>query len=158
MAHGADASLPDAVTANLQRKPNWPTLLNLFLFSRRESPFIWGQNDCALFACDAILALTGVDTAAPFRGRYHTEIGAAKAMRRFAGGGLREVTDRITALWNMSCRPSLLLAQRGDLVLLHSAIGEGLGIVTLDPRYVAAFGPAGYNRVPIHNCTACWKV
>ncbi len=42
---------------------------------RRET-FRWGETDCILSACNHVLAMTGIDPAAPWRGTYHDEAGA----------------------------------------------------------------------------------
>lgn len=142
----------------LRRKPNWPQLLDLFLNSRQDSSFVWGVNDCGQFAFDAVVAMTGEDPAAPFRNSYHTERSAARAMLDFAGGGLREAAEKIAADWNMPRRRSLRLAQRGDLVLLPTEVGESLGVVSLNPRFCAGMSPCGFAMAPISVCVAAWKV
>lgn len=39
-------------------------------------PWKWGEADCCTSACDAFLALWGVDPMAELRGAYTTEAGA----------------------------------------------------------------------------------
>ena len=51
----------------LKRVSNWPAALDQFLADHRDLPFTWGTNDCCLFTCDAIVALTGIDLAAELR-------------------------------------------------------------------------------------------
>ena len=38
------------------RHPDWPSRLVDFIESRRNSPFVWGSNDCLCFAADALIA------------------------------------------------------------------------------------------------------
>jgi len=46
----------------------------------------WGTNDCALFAANAILAITGTDIASDFRGKYSDEAGAFALIKSVTGG------------------------------------------------------------------------
>lgn len=48
-------------------------------------PFAWGSLDCSLFMAGWVLARTGIDPAAPLRGRYATERGALRHVRRLGG-------------------------------------------------------------------------
>lgn len=70
----------------LPRLAGWPERFIAFLESRRHSPFVWGSNDCALFAADGVLSITGVDFAADWRG-YTTEREALDRIRK--AGGMR---------------------------------------------------------------------
>ncbi len=121
----------------------------------RGRPFRWGQQDCALFACDVVAATTGVDYAAPFRGRYRTAAGAARALRRFAGGGLEAAAEKITQD-NKLEEVSPLMAQRGDFILLDETAGPALG-VCLGETFVAA-GPSGTVTLPLTRARRAWRV
>lgn len=96
----------------LTRAPNWPERLAEFIDSRRFTPFKWGENDCALFAADAVLAMTGTDLAKSLRG-YKTERGALSRIRKAGGmsGFAKDLPQRAPGF-----------ASRGDIVL---AIAEG---------------------------------
>ena len=54
----------------MQRYPDWPSRLERYLQAARGRPFSWGENDCALFACGAVAAMTGEDPASRFRAGY----------------------------------------------------------------------------------------
>ncbi len=71
------------------KRSDFAERLHAAVAARRGQPFQWGENDCALFACDLVEAATGVDYAAPFRGRYRTAAGAARALKRFVAGSRR---------------------------------------------------------------------
>ena len=71
----------------MHRIRHWATRgFHTFLEQRARRPFAWGVNDCALFAADGIRAITGVDIAADFRGKYSDEAGAMAAVKEVAGG------------------------------------------------------------------------
>lgn len=105
----------------MTRFPDWPERLNEFIEGRRERPFSWGANDCALFAADAIVQMTGVDLAKPWRG-YRSERGALTRIQK--AGGLREI-----ALAAGLIEKPAGLAQRGDVVLVMQDGRETFGIV-----------------------------
>ncbi len=124
------------------------------LLARRTRVFQWGENDCALFACDLVEAATGMDYAAPFRGRYRTAAGAARALRRFAGGGLEAAAEKITQDNGLEEVPPLM-AQRGDFILVDVTEGPALG-VCLGETLVAA-GPAGALTLPLKRARRAWR-
>ena len=68
------------------RKQNWFIALTQFIESRRYSPFIWGENDCCLFVADAVQLISGIDAAAPYRNKYTTAVGAARALKKYGDG------------------------------------------------------------------------
>jgi hypothetical protein len=104
----------------MQKFTDWPERLARFIDSRRYEPFAWGRNDCALFAADGILEMTGVDLAAELRG-YTTSLAAMKRVRD-AGG--MEALALVAGL-----RPvSRGFAQRGFLTLAPSAHGDTFGL------------------------------
>lgn len=110
-----------------ERYQDWPSRLMRAIEDHRHKPFSWGEADCCLFVCDCILAMTGHDPAAPFRGRYRTALGAHRALLRYCGGGLGD----IAAACGYAEVP-VAMAQRGDAVLLHAPEcqpeGKALGI------------------------------
>jgi hypothetical protein len=63
------------------RLRDWQGRLARLFAERREASFEWGTHDCAMFAADAVLAVTGEDPAAEFRGKYKSESGAAKILK-----------------------------------------------------------------------------
>jgi hypothetical protein len=66
----------------MTRFDDWPERLEKFLAQSKDKASLeWGSFDCCLFSCDAVLAITGVDLAADFRGEYSSEMGAAKLLR-----------------------------------------------------------------------------
>lgn len=51
----------------------------------RRSAFEWGKTDCIMATCNHILAETGIDPAAPWRGTYSDEAGARAIYDTFGG-------------------------------------------------------------------------
>lgn len=54
------------------RVENWRSKLLAYIDQHERKPFAYGSNDCLLMVAGAIEAVTGVDHAEPFRGRYTT--------------------------------------------------------------------------------------
>ena len=80
---GTEMRLHDAI-ADLQPCA-WRQQLDALIASRMAAPFAWGAHDCCLFAADAVLAQTGEDPAAEFRGTYASAAEALDAYARDAG-------------------------------------------------------------------------
>jgi hypothetical protein len=125
----------------------------------RHTPFAWGQKDCALFVCDAVLEMSGVDLGLAARGQYTTEEGATSFLSTATGGGgLVEYADLIAEQHGLEVVP-LRLAGRGDVVLWeHPQLGPALGIVGLDAIYAVFAGPTGIYRHRVLACQKAWRV
>lgn len=135
----------------LTRREDWPERLQAFFAERRAAPFAWGANDCALFAADAALEMTGHDFAAPFRGCYDSAFGALRALRANGASCLAEYVDSVV---EPLARPEL--ARRGDWVMFDAADGPALGVVA--GRFVVAPGPDGLTFVPPRSWRLAWRV
>lgn len=144
----------------LNKHEHWQTRsFHAFLLERCEQPFAWGTNDCALFAADAILANTGIDIAAEFRGKYATEEGAFAAIKSITGGAT--VAD--AAAWCAENHGLIehefpLMAKRGDLVIVANGANLIAGVVHLNGRHVVVISESGIRRLPITNVKRAWGV
>lgn len=108
-------------------------------------PFKWASNDCALFAADAVNAITGDDPAAEYRG-YSDEREALRIIKE--AGGLRALVD-------LPEKP-IGFAQRGDVVLALIEGRETLG-VCIGGEY-AAPGVDGLVFRPMTEAVAVFEV
>lgn len=88
-------SLQQAVTACMARKP-----------------FVWGESDCCLAACDVLVAIGLPDPAQRFRGTYDDAAGAADVLARH-GGLVATVTPAFASLGWPEIRPDAAMA--GDI-------------------------------------------
>jgi hypothetical protein len=109
----------------MSRLPDWEELLSGYLADNAARPFSWGDNDCILFACGAVEAMTGVDPAADYRGQYSDREGAALALREIGKGTLVKTMDATFK------RKPVGMAQRGDIVMFRGAAGVCVGAVAL---------------------------
>ena len=136
----------------IKRFDDWPELLAAFLASRETMPFAWGTNDCGLFACDAVLLMTGVDLADGVRGKYASEEDAAILIY-----DLEEFAERVAATHGIPAIP-VLRAQRGDVCLHISALGPTLGVVAMNGREILIPGPEGLKGIPLKACQKAWRI
>lgn len=140
----------------LQRKNNWPEIMLAEIDAASKRGFVWGENDCCLFVCNVILAMTGTDPAAWFRGKYSSATWATRRLREFAGGGLLEAAHKITHDLDMP-EMSWPRAMRGDVAYYDAARLPALGLVT--GREVVFVAPdAGIARRPISDMHTVWRV
>ncbi len=139
---------------SLERLDDWDLRLNELVADRGNSPFSWGANDCILFACDCILAITGTDLAAEFRGKYRTRLQAARILKDF--GGLERLADSFAAKHEIPRLEFPALAQRGDVGLVES--GHGLALTVVADRYVVAPGASALEFIPFSRLTRAWRI
>lgn len=124
----------------LIRRPDWRSRLSACIDGALQRPFEWGRHDCALFAAEAVLAMTGTDPAVGFRGNYSSARGAMKILGR---GGYDDHVDYAAARL-----PELhpALAATGDIAVIAADEGPALGVVA--GAFVAVPGPEGLSFVP----------
>lgn len=134
--------------------------LHDFLAERQDVPFAWGLNDCAIFAADAILAMTGTDIAEDFRGRYTSEVGALRAIKKITGGStIADAAGYCANKHGLVEHKYPLMAKRGDLVLIKNRDGNEIaGIVSLDGRHVVSPGDNGLVKFSIMKVTRAWSL
>jgi hypothetical protein len=142
--------------ARLRRAESWPEFLAAFIEARKCRAFEWGAHDCALFACDAVLEMTGVDLAEDFRGQYSDAVSALRVIRRTALG-VGELAENLAANFGIAEVPPAL-ARRGDIVLFDGEHGETLGIVALDGCHVLAPAEDGLDTRPLAIATRAWRI
>lgn len=124
----------------MTRLPDWEARLSAYLAEVRGLPHAYGSHDCALHGANVVNALIGIDHGAPFRGRYTTELGAAKALRKYGAGTLEATFDA-----HLPVIP-IAFAGRGDLVMAEGSIGVCIGG---DAMFVGAAGEQeGLVRIP----------
>lgn len=146
------------------RKSDWDFQLAQFLSEAEKRRFIWGKNDCALFVCEAIERMTGVDPAADWRGQYDSEEGALQRLREQSGEQyfpLEAICVQIAEKFQIEEVPPQL-AHRGDPVWLRlpeNPFGGILGLLDLDARQAVFIRPPrGIQRVPREEIDRAWHI
>lgn len=135
-------------TSPITRRPDWAAQLHALLAARARAPFAWGSQDCCLFVCDAIAAMTGHDPAWDVRGSYRTERGAARLVKRL--GGMAAIGAS-----RFGAAVPVLAAQVGDVGLIEHDGRLSLALCGGD-HWLAA-GEQGLERLPLHEATQAWR-
>lgn len=133
------------------RRPDWRRRLGETLAAAADRPFVFGALDCCLFAADCVIAQTGFDPVAEFRGRYTTARGAARILRR-AGFANFE------ALFDVRF-PATQVLGVGDLALIPEG-GDGPAMaVVVPPSLIACFDMSdGLITLPLAAASKGWRV
>jgi hypothetical protein len=130
------------------RNQGWEQALYDYLEASKNTPFIWGQTDCAIWASTFVDQITGTNHAAQWAGLYDTEEGATALMIARGYANPEAIADAA-----LTSRP-VKTAQRGDL-MLHpcGALGLCAGRLSyfLTPTH-------GLTPLPTTHCTKAWAV
>ncbi|MCG7984741.1 MAG: NlpC/P60 family protein [Candidatus Thiodiazotropha lotti] len=131
------------------RLENWPTLLNTYIESKRNTPFEWGVFDCLTFVHECTEEITGRKLPRFYRGQYSDMRGAYRLIQKH--GGFDEIYCKYFG-------PQIPVnqARRGDLITHSSQTLPAAGVVI---GTVAAFlGLNGLVFIDIKDCLKAWKV
>jgi len=113
------------------RYRDWTRHLHSTIEAAKERPFSWGEFDCCLFAADCAVAICGTDPAELYRGRYRSEVGAKRALRKLHGS--------LEGAWDACFKrvhPGLI--QRGDVALYQAAEGKAVAVFWADAYWATA--------------------
>jgi hypothetical protein len=138
--------------APLARRYDWRSRLAAYITQATREPFDWGTHDCALHAANAVLAMTGVDLAAEFRGAYSTPEGAYKALRKLD-------LDDVAGL-AASRLPEIppALASAGDIAVVLVENEPALGVVIGERISVIRPGEHGGGTVALTDAVRAFRV
>lgn len=103
------------------RNRDWTTQLAHTIKAATERPFSWGEFDCCLFAANCAVAVCGIDPAEQYRGRYTTETGAKRLLKKIHGS--------LDGAWD-ACfqRINPAFIQRGDVAMYDGENGRGVAV------------------------------
>lgn len=140
----------------MTKRTDWENQLEAAILFNRNRPFEWGKHDCALFACNTIQDMTGLDLAAGLRGTYSSALQAARVIRSF-GGDLETLAE---TRCNENDMPEIATthASRGDVVIVINEGNKALGIVAMDARFALCAGKDGLTRVPRKDWLRAWRI
>lgn len=116
----------------MPRHADWQIRLMQYLSEAARRPFAYGQHDCALFAADCVAAMTGLDIADDFRGRYRSATGGRRALR------LAGYADHVALAAAHFAEIPVAMVVPGDIAVLPTDEGPALGIVQGEAVYVVA--------------------
>lgn len=136
----------------LKRVSDWDRRLAKVTETHLKTPSVWGESDCLLKVADAIEAVTGLDLAVTVRGKYKTELGAAKLL-------LKRKYENVEAVFDDYFEPvGRLMAQRGDVVTIEEDGAIAAGYVTNYGVAVATPGGIAFRPQTSPNIRKAYKV
>ncbi len=141
------------MTSRSKRLPDWRLRFDALITERLRAPFAWGTNDCALFAADNVLALTGIDPAIGMRG-HRSARQAARTLRQ--RGDLATLVDLNLGA---ACAPGA--AVQGDVVMvpMNTESGGRLALgVCLNAESAVGPGAYGLLQTSMANAVCAWRV
>lgn len=130
----------------MSRLPDWEARLSAYFATPGRDQFVWGSNDCALFSCGAIEAMTGEHPFPEFLGAYSDRKGATRALRDLGKGTLHRTFGTRFA----SVEPAF--ARRGDIIWAQDSLGVCVG------PFALFLGEDGYERIPRADFVHAWRV
>ncbi|MBD3785629.1 MAG: hypothetical protein IE922_01485 [Sphingomonadales bacterium] len=138
---------------SLTRVDNWRAAFAAEVERLRRLPFAWGTHDCGVgLAGNLTLALTGVDVAAPWRGRYTTQAGALRVLRNDGFSTLGDLVASVLPEHDHRSR-----ARVGDVGAIEAeAFGHALCVVDFDRVHVLT--PDGFGTLDRTAMVRAFKV
>jgi hypothetical protein len=138
--------------AHNTRLPCWPERLAALIEARRSHGFVWGAHDCVTLAADAVLAMTGADPLAAYRGTYDTE---EQAERIIGPDGLEAFVARLLDEFGArEVRPAY--ARRGDWAIVNIGNQALCGVVLAGDVVVP--GADRLQFVPQRRAVRAWGI
>jgi hypothetical protein len=137
----------------MQRHNDWPLRLHQKLIELKDKSFESGHHDCILAAATLIESMTGTDPGADFRGKYSSELGATKQIKKAGFDSLESLVDDMAAKHGMT-PVSPNFHHRGDLVMLDDGV---FGIVHLDGLHAVYVTTEGLAKKPLSEVKRIWR-
>jgi hypothetical protein len=126
----------------MKKVEGWHYNLRRYIETSAATPFKTGTHDCALFWAGGVEAMTGIDPAADYRGKYTT----FRDGKQLIGGDLGDYAKRFFE----EVPPAM--AQVGDLAMVKGACGIVQG------EHIYMLGRGGIMTVPLTRATRAFRV
>ena len=134
----------------MTRFDDWIQRLVTYVSACHRTPYQPGRHDCALFAAGAVQAMTGVDPAAEFRGRYRTVRGGLRILRKLGHA------DHVALTVSVLPEIPVAMARAGDIAVLDGDDGPAMGVVQGERVYVLR--PDGVGTMLLTDAHRAFKV
>lgn len=131
------------------RQEGWELRLSNYLKAMQNAPFVWGKNDCVLFAVKAAEKITYEDHYSRYLG-YNDEKGAKEIISE--AGSLEALISRHFG----NPHRKVLSAKRGDLVMLKYP-SKTIAIVDDSGRFACGVSETGFSKVPLEKAWCVWS-
>lgn len=129
----------------MTRLPDWRSRLRDYLEAVARRPFKPGVHDCALFVAGGVEAMTGVDPAAEWRGKYRS-LKKGRAM----------VGDMVALAADLLPEVPPIFAQEGDVAVIDAGGEHAFGLVQGSLVYVLR--PEGLGFVSLTDVKRAFRV
>lgn len=138
----------------MTRREDWPERLDECVESVRHKPFEYGINDCCSFMAEVLWLIAGVDIMKGLR-TYGDKRSAYRIIKHYAGGGVAEAVEKaMEDCGYAEIRP--LEAQRGDVVLFETKLGDTAGICI--GSKITTPGENGLLFNPLSETKRAWRI
>ncbi len=138
---------------SLVRLPGWEARLAATVRAAAARPFSWATHNCAFFAADCVLAVTGIDPAADFRSRFKSRREAFNALRETFGTA--DLAIAVTERVGPEIPPGQ--ARRGDLAGFATRQGLAVGVISAAGR-ISLVDSSGLSHLPLTAAKHIWRV
>jgi hypothetical protein len=134
----------------LVRVTGWEEILAAKVADARGRVFAWGDFDCCRFAAECIEVVTGVDHLQALAAKYHDEASALAYIE--ASGGLRAAVSTFLG----EPIDGWARARRGDICLVPTVRGEGVGVCV--GGAIAVADDIGVGLYRLDRALAVWAI
>lgn len=137
------------------RLENWPSILAKEIDSAKDSPFVWGVEDCLKFPLNVAGKFLDYCPKAKIgeeKFPYATEEESVEVLKANFGGTMDGVFDRVFA------RIPPKTAGRGDIIIVDFKGAEICAIIDTSGRMAAGKAMTGVLFVPVSKAIKAWKV
>jgi hypothetical protein len=137
----------------LNRLENWRSDFFQAIETHRAFDFAWGTHDCAILTADCIAAITGVDLAAAYRGRYATEQEAGVILAEL---GYQETAEILAKNFDEIHPSQAIVGDVAVIPVLRSRPWAVAPVVGAELAVFAPYGPLGL--VPLDEAVRAFRV
>lgn len=116
-----------------------------------DTPFRWGDSDCACFVSDMMKTVCGYDPIAPYRGQWKDEKTARAALVKYAKGGFHELFFGLTEIKNHK------MAMRGDVGIMRMNKRDYCGVVAMNGKSFLVRRDNGLESYPLTESLILWR-
>ncbi|WP_273690233.1 DUF6950 family protein [Ketogulonicigenium vulgare] len=120
--------------------------------AKEDLPFQYGQNDCTIFACEVIEAITGHNPALPYIGRYTTFLGGTRHLK---ADGYEDHVHFIKSFCHDDQIPKAFI-EIGDLGLIIE--DDALIWALVCGSFIIALTPKGLIRLSLDRLIEVYRV
>jgi hypothetical protein len=135
----------------MKRLDGWRPAFIAAIDAHRPHAFGWGSHDCAILTADCILAVTGMDPAENFRGRYDS---AESAKAALAEAGFDTAVD-VVAQHFAEIHPSQAIV--GDIAVIPTRQGPATAPV-MGAELAAYAGNGILGAVPLADAVRAFRI